>query len=169
MTQMLMSMAMTEGIGFMRWQEQQGMMLDFIYVRRAYFYAESKRAVSVDLPPEDHEDGMCGKLLKSTYGTRDAAQNWELEYSRFMQDLGFSRGRAYPCVFYHPGRNIRTAIHGGDFTLLGRAKDLDWFRTQPAQDYAVKFRVATGTKERRGQVGQDTQHDIAVGRGLYHV
>ena len=52
--------------------------MDFIDVRRAYFYAESKRTVYADLPPEDHEDGMCGKLLKFMYGTRDAAQNWEI-------------------------------------------------------------------------------------------
>ena len=51
------------------------MMLDFIDVRRAYVYAASKRTVYVDLPPEDHEDGMCGKLVKSMYGTRDAAHN----------------------------------------------------------------------------------------------
>ena len=81
----LLSMAMTEGIGFRRGQAHQGMMLDFIGVRRAYVYAESKRTVYVYLPPEDHEDGMCGKLVvKSMYGTRDAAQSWELEYSRFM-------------------------------------------------------------------------------------
>ena len=97
----LLSMAMTEGIGFRRGQENQGMLLDFIDVRRAYFYADSKRTVYVDLPPEDQEEGMCGKLVKSMYGTRDAAQNWELEYSTFMKDLGFSRGRASPCVFHH--------------------------------------------------------------------
>ena len=47
---MLMSMAMTEGIGFKIGQEQQGMVLDFIDVRRAYSYADSKRTVYVDLP-----------------------------------------------------------------------------------------------------------------------
>ena len=32
--------------------------------------------VFVELPEEDSEPGMCGKLRKSMYGTRDAAQNW---------------------------------------------------------------------------------------------
>ena len=71
---MLMSMAMTEGLGYQRGKERMGMCLDFIGVKRAYFYVESKMMVHVELPPEDHEDGMCGRLLKSMYGTRDAAK-----------------------------------------------------------------------------------------------
>ena len=72
-----MLMAMTENVGFKRGQESIGMKLDFIDVRRAYFYAPSRRSVYVDLPDEDTEEGMCGKLCKRMYGTRDAAQNWE--------------------------------------------------------------------------------------------
>ena len=98
------------------------------------------------LPPGDHEEGMVGKLLKAMYDTRDAAQTWELEYSTFMQDLGFSRGQASPCVFYHQEKNIRTAIHGDDFTLLGHEKDLDWFRNQIAGRYSVKFRGRLGPR-----------------------
>ena len=56
------------------------MKMDFIDVRRAYFHADAIRDVYIKLPPEDDEPGMCGKLTKSMYGTRDAAQNWEYEY-----------------------------------------------------------------------------------------
>ena len=77
------------------------MMLDFIDVRRAYFYADSNMAVYAELPPEDDDDMVCGKLAKSSYGTKDAAHNWELEYNNFMQYLGFTRGQASQCVFYH--------------------------------------------------------------------
>ena len=38
----------------------------------------------VKLPEEDYEEGMCGMLLKSMYGTRDAAQNWEWSYVKAM-------------------------------------------------------------------------------------
>ena len=88
---LLMSMAMTEGVGFKRGQEKRGMKLDFIDVRRAYFYAPSKRTVYVQLPAEDQEEGMCGKLVKSMYGTRGTAQNWEMEYTKFMTDAGFQQ------------------------------------------------------------------------------
>ena len=50
---------------------------------------------------------MCGKLVKSMYGTRDAARNWEMEYTGFRRDIGFQHGLASPCVFFHVERGIR--------------------------------------------------------------
>ena len=41
---------------------------------------------------------MCGKLLKSMYGTRDAAQNWGAAYKEFMKSMGFRSGVSSPCV-----------------------------------------------------------------------
>ena len=72
---MLVSVAMTEGIGFQRGREHGGMKSDFIDVRRVYVYAPSRRNVYVELPEEDADVGMCGKLMKSMYGAKDAAQN----------------------------------------------------------------------------------------------
>ena len=47
-------------------------------VRRAYFYAPSRRRVIVELPPDDYQTGdehICGLLEYVLNGTRDAAQN----------------------------------------------------------------------------------------------
>ena len=70
---MLLSSAVTEGIGFTQ-RSSTGMKLDFIDIRRAYYHAEAVREVYVALPPGDEEEGMCGILEKSLQGTRDAAQ-----------------------------------------------------------------------------------------------
>ena len=67
-------MAMTEGVGYEKGKEQEGMKLEFIDIRRAFFHAMARRKVFVDLPEEDAQEGMCGRLNKSMYGTRDAAQ-----------------------------------------------------------------------------------------------
>jgi hypothetical protein len=77
---MLLSCAVTEGIGY-RGKVTTGMKLDFIDVRRAYYHADAVREVYVALPPGDEEEGMCGLLVKSLQGIRDAAQNWEAAYS----------------------------------------------------------------------------------------
>ena len=48
-------------------------------VSRAHLYAKAARPVYVKLPEEDVEpgdEGKCGKLVMSMYGTRDAAVNW---------------------------------------------------------------------------------------------
>ena len=60
---------------FSLYASKEKMCLDFIDVSRAYFHAKARRKLYVELPPEDAEEGMCGKLEKSMYGTRDAAQN----------------------------------------------------------------------------------------------
>ena len=51
-------------------------------VSRAYFYAPVKEGqyIYVQLQPEDilpGEEGMCGRLNYSMYGTRRAATNWQ--------------------------------------------------------------------------------------------
>ena len=107
----------------------QRVQISFIDISRAYFNARTTDSdpVYVDLPEEDKEDGMCGILVKSMYGTRDADHNWEHEYREFMEGERFVVGQASPCVFKHPKRKIRAVIHGDDFTLLGSSWDLDWF------------------------------------------
>ena len=56
---MLMSVAVTEGIGYKAGKRRKGMKLDFIDVRRAYFHAKARREVYVALPEEDYEEGKC--------------------------------------------------------------------------------------------------------------
>ena len=100
---------MTEGIGFEPNKKRQ-MKMDFIDVRRAYFHADAIRDVYIELPSEFAKDGLCGKLLKSMYGTRDAAQNWERAYIEFLLSIGFKAGESSPCSFYHPERNVEPRL-----------------------------------------------------------
>ncbi len=63
-----------------------------IDIKRAYFYAKAQRPVYIEIPPEDKQLGdeeKVGKLNVSLYGTRDAAQNWAVEYTTFLNSLGF--------------------------------------------------------------------------------
>ena len=76
------------------------------------------------LPAEDHAPGMCGLLNKSMLGTRDAAPSWECEYAEILEERGLRGGIALPCIFEDKACTIRVAVHGGDFTALGHAKDL---------------------------------------------
>ena len=104
------------------------MKLEFIDIKRAFFHAEARRKLYVELPEEDMVPGKCGKLNKSMYGTRVASQNWEEHYSNVHLGIGFKQGLASTCVFRHEEKNITVVIHGDDFTALGKEKDLDWYR-----------------------------------------
>ena len=146
----LFSMAMTQ---FARGRAQgvRGTQkLLFVDVRRAYFYAPARRPVFVTLPDEDAEEGMCGRLNRSMYGTRDAAANWEDKYSSHLVAQGFIRGRSSPCTFFHPARGIRCVVHGDDFTFLGCEDDLKWCTQMMKDEYEIKL---------RGMLGPDKHDD----------
>ena len=66
--------------------------LAFIDIRKAHLYARMLRDAYIDLPPGDEQDGYCGKLNYTLYGTRDAAHNWEIEYTGTLQELGSQLG-----------------------------------------------------------------------------
>ena len=138
----LFTLAVTEGVGIQSGRDS--MKLDFIDVRRAYFHALSRREVYIKLPDEDREEGKCGKLNKSMYGTRDAAQNWEFAYVEFMEEIGFKRGVGSPCVFWNADQELRAVIHGDDVTVLGHPEQLDWFRSSIQDRFEVKFRGRLG-------------------------
>ena len=86
--------------------------------------------------------GMCGKLKKSLYGTRDAAQNWEETYTKWLvEEMGFRRGKACPCNFYHEEKDARLVDHGDDFTILADEPTIDWFRQEMENIFFIKFIV----------------------------
>ncbi len=72
--------------------------------------------------------GTCGKLKSAMYGARDAAQNWELEYTQMMVEAGFTQGSHSTCDFYHKQMAVRTVACGDDFTVLGCRGGLAWLR-----------------------------------------
>lgn len=78
------------------------------------------------------------------YGTRDASLNWEEEYVRFMKSVGFINGKSSPCLFYHPGKDLRVVVYGDDFTILGAEHHLDWFKNQIKEVYEIDFKARLG-------------------------
>jgi hypothetical protein len=116
----------------------------FVDARRAYFNADATRLTYVDLPPEDAEPGMCGRLNKCMYGTRDAAKRWERTYTDDLVNLGFKQGRASPCCFVHQTRQVKCVVHGDDFTFLGTDSDLDWIQNAIAGKFEIKVRGRLG-------------------------
>ena len=125
----------------------------FIGVSRAYFYAPARRPVYVALPQEDYEEGMCGRLNVSMYGTRDAAANWEAKYADHLVLNGFRRGKSSPCVFWHPITGVRCVVHGDDFTFAGEEEELRKCTEMMKAEYEVKV---------RGLLGPDKDDDKSI-------
>ncbi|MDP6494880.1 MAG: reverse transcriptase domain-containing protein, partial [Dehalococcoidia bacterium] len=122
--------------------------VSLVDIKRAYFNAAvaEDQPIFVELPPEDPEYGRkCGRLRRHLYGTRGAAAGWEEEYSAFLQEVGFTRGLASGCLFYHPGRDLRVAVYGDDFTIVGSCQEIDWLETAMEARYAITKRGRLGS------------------------
>ena len=63
----------------------------FMDATRAHFHSPVMEAIYVDLPPEESRPGYCARLVKSMYGTRQAAANWEAFTERFSKTPGFCK------------------------------------------------------------------------------
>ncbi len=79
-------------------------------------------------------------MKKAAYGTREAAQSWELDYTEMMTEAGFRQGSLSTRIYRHEQNNIRAVVHGEDFTALGPRKSLDWFRGVVQQRMEAKFK-----------------------------
>ena len=62
-------------------------------VRRAHFYAPSRKRAFVEVPQEDSEVGECGLLQGSLYGIKDVPQNWEKELASTIGTVTFKMTR----------------------------------------------------------------------------
>ncbi len=78
---------------------------------------------------------MCGQLVYSMYGIREAATNGEDHYANWLASLGFRRGKESVCVFWQAGKNITTVVHGDDFVSMGISKQLEWLRGEMGRVY----------------------------------
>ena len=123
----------------------------FIDVKRAHFLLDATRELYVELPPECQKEGkdLVGKLLKSLYGTRDAASNWEKTIRKVMEMLGFITSKGTPCNFYHPLRDLRCTVHGDDFTVLGPMEELKKFTRELKSKWLIEERGILGPPESR--------------------
>ena len=125
-------------------RKQNKWKLDSVDIKRAYFHAPAKRDIYVKLPEEDKTEGMCGKLIKAMYGTRDAASNWEQAYTEFMTKCGFKTGCITPCLFWHAEQKLIVEVHGDDFTNIGHESNLNWFLDRIKETFEYKHKARLG-------------------------
>ena len=85
----------------------------------------------MQLPAEDphsEEEGVCGFLLRSIYGLRDAGVNFEQLTRQVMDKLGFTCGLWTSCVFVHRRKNMQASVYGENFVIKGVRRELyDFF------------------------------------------
>ena len=69
-----------------------------------------------------------------------------------MMKLGFTHCKRKPCIYYYQKRDLRTVVHGDDFTTAGSFEIIKWLREALGKEWMVVERVTLGppgTQERR--------------------
>ena len=94
--------------------------------KKAHLHAFAEREIYIELPPERRKPGVCGRLIRCLYGTRDAPALWERFHGSQLEAIGFERGQANPCLFRHRSRDLIVVVHGDDFSFAGAEADLEW-------------------------------------------
>ena len=72
------------------------------------------------------------------YGTQDASQIWQEDYTGLLTSHGFQRGRSNGAVFYNPESDTRALAHGDDFLALAKQADIDGFEAMLRSRYELK-------------------------------
>jgi hypothetical protein len=99
--------------------------IEVLDARKAHLHAFADRTVFTQLPPEEAAAGYCARLVRCLYGTRDAPKRWEAFLAEQLVALGFAKGAASPCCYFHASLGVRCIVHGDDFVLSGSACALD--------------------------------------------
>jgi len=116
----------------------------FIDISRAHFHSPSRRRLFVQLPAERRQEGFCALLLKSMYGTRDAAANFADKVMEVLRSMGFKIGIFCPCLCRHDEKGILLFYHGDDFVSEGEDDALKWFKIELSKELLVKVRGVLG-------------------------
>ena len=90
-------------------------------VSRAHFHPPAVRELYITLH-EDATPGMVGQLLRTLYGTRDAAHEWDDFANTKISAVGYQVGMSNPCLNVHGTEPSIGWRHGDDIWFAGEEK-----------------------------------------------
>lgn len=74
------------------------------------------------------KNGAALHLLRSLYGLKQSARDWNLLMKSELLNWGFAQSKADPCLFVHTEKQIRLLVYVDDLAAAApEARVLDWF------------------------------------------
>ena len=129
--------------------EADDVVILFLDISRAHPHCPMRRDIYTEFPAEhplSQDKTLCGKLVMTLYGCRDAGQNFELFVYETVSDAGAIRGSTNPCVYCHRERRLSFFHHGDDFVIVGKRGQTQWLKRVIAVKLIVKDRGSLGPR-----------------------
>jgi hypothetical protein len=85
------------------------------------------------------KNGHALRILRSLYGLKQSARDWNLLIKSELLSWGFQQSKADPCLYVHVERGIRLLVYVDDIAAAAKSKDqLAWFYQQLSERFTAK-------------------------------
>ena len=118
----------------------QDMECHVVDVNNAFTESFLKEKIYMKPPPGvEVKPGHVFQILRSLYGLKQAARDWNQKCTKALLDMGFTQSKADPCLFQHLERDIILIVYVDDIPLASKSlKQVEWFKTEFAKQFKIK-------------------------------
>ena len=138
--------------------------LGFCDINRAHFHSLARHTIVIKLPRADDECKSGYAVLdNATYGTKDAAQCFDVATETVLTAMGFDTGIFSPCPCHPSAADMSVFRHGDDFEVSGTRTQQKEFEEQTVQASHRQASCNTGTHSTWGRHrSQDIEQDCKI-------
>jgi len=109
-------------------------------VNNAFTQSFLKEEIYMEAPPGVNvARGQVLKVLRSLYGLKQAARDWNQRCVYELQKIGFIQSDADPCLLVHPERKIIILVYVDDIPFgAPNLEQINWFKSQLSAIFKIK-------------------------------
>jgi Reverse transcriptase (RNA-dependent DNA polymerase) len=109
-------------------------------IKNAFTESHLKEKIYLTAPKGvEVKKGCVLQVLRSLYGLKQAARDWNLLIKKELLNWGFVQSLADPCMFRHEERGIKLLVYVDDIVAAARKQDqIDWFYKQLSGRFDAK-------------------------------
>ena len=116
-------------------------------VSRAHFHPKAVRETYIELPEEDATEGFVARLLRTMYGTRDAAHEYDGFSNEKICAQGYKHGMSCPCIYDHEKELSIGWRHGDGMIFGGEDHWVDEVHAKLGKEMILKLRAKMGFED----------------------
>ena len=109
-------------------------------IKNAFTESHLKEKIYMAPPPGlGVKKGRVLAILRSLYGLKQAARDWNLLLKSELIKWGFKQSLADPCLFIHKNKSVKLLVYVDDIVAAAKTKkELDWFYKTLSKRFKAK-------------------------------